>query len=146
MPALEPGLIHERDKPEKLAQLQPTWALNSEWCRIRAHPAHTQSLRWNDCAFVLFFVRVLFYFFCCRIKRKSHPDHDDDFALLEPHGHRRRRGVLGGLLGGDDLQELHLVHWGKVVHADDLRGNNEQEKFFFFLVQNKKNPKKERNK
>lgn len=62
MPALEPGLIHERDKPEKLAQLQPTWALNSEWCRIRAHPAHIQSLRWNDCAFVLFFVRVLFYF------------------------------------------------------------------------------------
>ena len=30
-------------------------------------------------------------------------------------------GVLGGLVCGDDLQQLHLVHRREVVHADHLK-------------------------
>ena len=33
--------------------------------------------------------------------------------------------VLGCFLGGDDLQQLHLIHRGEVVHANHLHSTKQ---------------------
>uniref|UniRef100_A0A1I8IQW9 LAM_G_DOMAIN domain-containing protein n=1 Tax=Macrostomum lignano TaxID=282301 RepID=A0A1I8IQW9_9PLAT len=45
---------------------------------------------------------------------------DDQFALAEAEIHGGAQSLLAGLLGADDLQQLHLVHRREIVHADHL--------------------------
>lgn len=51
----------------------------------------------------------------------SYPDNNDDLALSEAHTHSWGQRVLGRFICGDDLQQLHLIHWWEVVHANHLR-------------------------
>lgn len=53
----------------------------------------------------------------------SHPNYDDNLALFEADTDGGGQGVFRCLVCGDDLQQLHLVHRGEVVHADHLHGH-----------------------
>ena len=55
-----------------------------------------------------------------RVESGSVPDHDHNLALTESDIDGGGGGVLGGVLRANDFQQLHLVHRGEVVHADDL--------------------------
>lgn len=55
-----------------------------------------------------------------RVESRTVAHGDDNFALAQAHVHGSGDGILRRLRVCNDFQELHLVDWREVVHANHL--------------------------
>ena len=83
-------------------------------CNVSMHLQHHLSKRQHaDCSSKMYSALP------GSIKAGSVSDDNNNLALSETNIYGSGGDLGGRLVGGDDLQELHLVDGGEVVHPDD---------------------------